>query len=65
VYGVFAGKLSWGTTESYVDMILPVSLETMNVAADRRPDRTARDEAITVMVGSPLDSLDGDLGGVG
>ena len=68
MYGVPGGKSDAGTTESNVAVILPVELDIIIVAAERRPDRIARDEAITVIGDSKDPSTDtpfgGDLGGV-
>lgn len=65
---MFGGKSEGGTIESKVAVILPVALEMTIVAAERRPDLTARDEAMTV-IGESLAASDkpfgGDLGGVG
>ncbi len=48
---------------------MPVALDITIVAAERRPERIARDEAITVIGESRSSSSDkpfgGDLGGVG
>lgn len=67
MYGVLGGKSDWGTTESNVAVICPVALEITKVAADTRPDLTARDEVTTVIMGASTapDWPVGDLGGVG
>ena len=47
MYGVSGGKSEAGTTESNVAVIFPVRLEMTKVAAETRPDLTAREEAMT------------------
>ena len=57
-----------GTTESNVAVIFPVRLEMTKVAAETRPDLTAREEAMTEIGSASVASaepLGGDLGGVG
>ena len=68
VYGVSGGKSAWGRAESKEARILPVALEMTKVAAETRPDLTAREDATIVIAGASAASvspLGGDRGGVG
>lgn len=64
------GNLDAGRTLSNVDIILPFRSDMTRVAAVRRPLRTARDEAKTVIAGrlvpksytEPLDGVDPGVG---
>jgi len=64
------GNLDAGRTLSNVDIILPLTSDMTRVAAVRRPLRTARDEAKTVIAGrfvpksdtEPLGEVDTGMG---